>query len=52
MKYYRISADHPVLARPDKRVSELELEPYKHELELAGYENIRVQQIIKETPNG
>ena len=42
---YRITADHPVLARPDKVVSELELSGYKHELELARYENITVTRI-------
>jgi hypothetical protein len=42
---YFVSGDHPVLARPDKVVSELELEQYKHELKLAGFENITARKI-------
>lgn len=42
---YHITADHPILARPDKVVSEIELMSYKHELQLAGYENIQVEKI-------
>lgn len=44
MKRYLVKADHPVLARQDKIVSELELGSFKMELELAGYENIKVEE--------
>jgi hypothetical protein len=39
-KRYLVTGDHPILARPDKVVSELELQPYLHELKMAGFENI------------
>jgi hypothetical protein len=45
MRYFRIAADHPIFARPDRVVSEIELESYKKELELAGFENIRYTEV-------
>jgi len=44
---FYVTADHPVLARPDKVVKEIELYSYKQELELAGYENIKIKEIKK-----
>lgn len=43
-KSYRVVADHPILARQDKVVRGAELEAYKNELRLAGYENISEQE--------
>jgi len=42
---FMVKGDHPVFARPDRVVSAIELESFKNELELAGYENIRVEEI-------
>lgn len=47
-KSYKVVADHPILARPDKVVSGAELEAYKNELRLAGYENISEQEISEQ----
>ena len=47
MKSFRVIADHPIFARPDRVVQEIELESYKKELELAGFENIKVTEIMK-----
>lgn len=42
---YRVTADHPTFARPDKIVSGVELEAFLHELRLAGFENIKYEKI-------
>ena len=38
-----VRADHPSFCRIDKRCQDWEIEPLKHELKLAGYENIKVE---------
>jgi hypothetical protein len=45
-KRYKVTADHSILARPDKIVSAVELESYKFALRLAGYENIAITEYI------
>lgn len=45
-KRYMVSADHPTFARPDKIVSGgVELHSFIEELELAGFENIKYEEI-------
>jgi len=41
------TADHPVLARPDRVVTAIELESFKAELKMAGFENITAEPFDK-----
>lgn len=45
MKQYIVHADHPVFKRQDIVVNDIHLEILKWELELAGYENIKEEEI-------
>lgn len=44
-KRYMVSVDHPTFARQDKIVTGVELESFIHELKLAGFENIKYEEI-------